>query len=123
MSSKLYKLALWYIGKCNKKWNKNNENNIKKLDRLTYKNSERYMLFYSADAEWQNFSNYDVLDNAIQKLAKYENEEAYDRDKAVNYFVNYMDSWAKQIGDVRAGNVFFTMENIRDAANRIKGEL
>ena len=31
------------------------------------------MLDYGADAEWQSFDRYEVLDNAIQKLAKYEN--------------------------------------------------
>lgn len=123
MSGIFYKLALWYIGKCNKKWNESKKKDIEKLDRLTHENFGKYMLFYGADAEWQNFSRYDVLDNAIQKLAKYENEEAYNRDKAINYFVHYMESWATQIGDVRTGNVFFTMKNIRDAANRIKGSL
>ena len=74
MSGKLYKLALWYIGKCNAKWDKPKKE-IETLDRLTYKNFEKYYLFCGADAEWQKFSRYDVLDNAIQKLAKYENKE------------------------------------------------
>lgn len=74
MKSKLYKLALWYIGKCNSKWNKRSyENELKTLDRLTYWNFGKYMLTYGADAEWRIFSRYEVLDNAIQKLAQYEN--------------------------------------------------
>ena len=73
--NKLYRLAMWYIGKCNAKWNKPNKN-IQSLDRLTYRNNEKAYLRYGADAEWQHFSRYDVLDNAIQKLAKYEDAEA-----------------------------------------------
>ena len=48
--NKLYKLAMWYIGKCNTKWNKPNEN-IQSLDRLTYRNNEKAYLRYGADAE------------------------------------------------------------------------
>lgn len=73
MRSKLYKLALWYIGKCNVEWNKRSfKNELESLDRLTYWNFGKYMLTYGADAEWRKFSRYEVLDNAIQKLAKYE---------------------------------------------------
>ena len=75
MSSKLYKLALWYIKKCNVKWENRHKEKVESLTRLTYWNFGKYMLAYGADAEWQNFSRYDVLDNAIQKLAKYENAE------------------------------------------------
>ena len=71
MRSKLYKLAIWYIGKCNAKWNKP-KNEIKSLNRLTYRGIDKAYLSYGADAEWQNFSRYDVLNNAIQKLAEYE---------------------------------------------------
>lgn len=74
MKCKLYRLAVWYIGKCNKKWDKPTKE-IKTLDRLTYRNGDKAYLFYGGDAEWQNFSRYDVLENAIQKLEKYENEE------------------------------------------------
>jgi hypothetical protein len=70
---KLYKLAVWYIGKCNLKWDKQTKG-IEKLDRLTYRNCGKAYLLYGADAEWRNFSRYDVLDNAIQRLAKYEDE-------------------------------------------------
>ena len=68
---KLYKLAVWYIGKCNLRWDKPTKD-IDKLDRLTYRNCGKAYLLYGADAEWRNFSRYDVLDNAIQRLAKYE---------------------------------------------------
>ena len=74
MRSRLYKLAIWYIGRCNTKWNKP-KNEIKSLDRLTFRCSDKAYLLYGADAEWQNFSRYDVLDNAIQKLAEYEDRE------------------------------------------------
>ena len=72
MKGKLYKLALWYIGKCNSKWNIPNKD-IQTLKRLTYRrtNDKAYLL-YGLDAEWRNFGRYDVLDNAVQKLAKYE---------------------------------------------------
>lgn len=76
IKSKLYKLAVWYIGKCNAKWDKHHEN-IKSLERLTYRNSDKAYLKFGADAEWQKFSRYDVLDNAIQKLAKYEDIENF----------------------------------------------
>ena len=76
MVSKLYKLALWYIEKCNNKWNKHSYGDkLKSLRRLTYWNFGKYMLNYGADAEWRIFSRYEVLDNAIQKLAKYEDYE------------------------------------------------
>ena len=70
---KLYKFAVWYIGKCNLRWDRP-ANNIDKLDRLTYRNCGKAYLLYGVDAEWRNFSRYDVLDNAIQRLAKYEDE-------------------------------------------------
>ncbi|ADZ83569.1 hypothetical protein [Cellulosilyticum lentocellum] len=71
---KLYKLAVWYIGKCNKKWDKPTQQ-IKEFDRLTYRNIDKAYLKCGADCEWQNFSRYDVLDNAIQKLASYEDNK------------------------------------------------
>ena len=57
--NKLYKLAMWYIGKCNAKWNKPNKN-IQSLDRLTYRNNEKAYLRYGADAEWQHINRYGV---------------------------------------------------------------
>lgn len=72
----LYKLAVWYIGKCNKKWEKKGiRSDLQKLKRLTYHNIDKAYLNYGADAEWQNFSRYEVLDYAIQKLAMYEDKE------------------------------------------------
>ena len=75
MNSKLYKLALWYIKKCNAKCENQypNKEILKLLTRLTYWGFDKYLLLYGDDAEWQNFDKYDVLDNAIQKLAEYEN--------------------------------------------------
>lgn len=73
MSSKLYKLALWYIKKCNSKCTIQYKEKVESLPRLTYKTSDKYMLLYGADAEWKIFNKYDVLNNAIQKLAEYEN--------------------------------------------------
>ena len=53
MKSKLYKLAIWYIAKCNAEWNKRKfADDLKSLDRLTYWNFGKYMLVYGADAEW-----------------------------------------------------------------------
>ena len=76
MESKLYKLALWYIEKCNVEWNKNKyTEKVKSLDRLTYWNFGKYLLIYGVDAEWRKFSRYEVLNNAIQKLAEYEDLE------------------------------------------------
>ena len=78
ISSKLYRLALWYIGKCSneeKKKYKTYKNEVKKLERLTFKNVgnvDKAYLIYGCDAQWQNFSRYEVLDNAIQRLAEYE---------------------------------------------------
>ena len=86
-SCKLYKLAIWYIRKCNSKWDKTIKENrtikeIRSLDRLTYREggSKKAYLYYGADAEWKSFSRYNVLDNAIQKLAEYEDKE-YDLSK------------------------------------------
>jgi len=87
MKVKLYKLALWYIAKCNAKWdNRKLTNALKALNRLTYWNFGKYMLTYGADAEWQKFGRYEVLDNAIQKLAQYENDEQEIRAKAIDEF-------------------------------------
>lgn len=69
---KLYKLAVWYIGKCNKKWDKPIKE-LKTLGKLTFRNETKAYLLYGMDYEWKNFSRYDVLDNAIQRLAEYEN--------------------------------------------------
>lgn len=71
MERKLYRLAIWYIGKCNAKWGKSGRN-INPIGRLTYWAWNKYLLLFGADAEWQNFKRYDILDNAIQKLADYE---------------------------------------------------
>ena len=73
MNSKLYKLALWYIKKCNSKYKNQYKEKVESLTRLTYWAFDKYMLFYGCDAEWQIFDKYDVLDNAIQRLAEYEN--------------------------------------------------
>lgn len=96
MRSKLYKLALWYIKKCNAEWNNRSfKNDLEALDKLTYWNFGKYMLNYGADAEWQIFSRYEVLDNAIQKLGKYENTptvtEAEIRNKAIDDFIKVLD--------------------------------
>lgn len=71
---KLYRLAMWYIGKCNREWD-SPVKEIGELDRLTYRNIDRAYLKYGADSEWQKFSRYDVLDNAIQRLADYEDNK------------------------------------------------
>lgn len=70
---KLYKLAVWYIGRCNARWETSKQKQLESLHRLTYKSSgTKYLLLYGADAEWRKFSRYDVLDNAIQKLGAFE---------------------------------------------------
>ena len=73
MNSKLYKLALWYIKKCNSKCENQYKEKVELLTRLTYWGFDKYLLLYGDDAEWQIFDKYDVLDNAIQRLAEYEN--------------------------------------------------
>jgi len=72
LKCKLYKLAVWYIGKCNQKWDKPKIDDVKSLDRLTYRNKDKAYLYYGMSAEWKHFSRYDVLENAIQSLAEYE---------------------------------------------------
>lgn len=73
----LYKLALKYIGYCNREWGKGQHRyvNIKNLKRLTYNGGIKYYLIYGADAEWCSFSSYDILSNAIQKLGQYEDAD------------------------------------------------
>lgn len=73
----LYNLALKYIGYCNREWNKDLHRyiDIKKLKYITYNSGAKYYLIYGADAEWSCFSSYDILDNAIQRLGKYEETE------------------------------------------------
>ena len=87
MANKLYKLALWYIEKYNSKWGKRSfKNELNSLDRLTYWNFGKYTLAYGVDDEWRVFSRYEVLDNAIQKLAEYENGIEEIRAKAITEF-------------------------------------
>lgn len=77
IKGKLYKLAIWYIGRCNAKWDKlTATGDIEHLEKLTYRfaGKGKAYLLYGADAEWQNFCRYDVLNNAIQRLATYEEE-------------------------------------------------
>lgn len=82
MRSALYKLAVWYIGRCNARWSKPKEE-IKSLYRLTYTSWGKYLLSYGADAEWRKFSRYDVLDNAIQKLGAFEDIGTVDEFRAL----------------------------------------
>lgn len=76
LKSWLYKRAVAYIGKCNQEWERPNIcRDLQNLDRLTYRNDDKAYLLYGADAEWSKFSRYEVLDNAIQKLAMYEDRK------------------------------------------------
>ena len=97
MNSKLYKLALWYIKKCNAKCENRYKPKVELLTRLTYWAFDKYLLLYGDDAEWQIFDKYDVLDNAIQRLAEYENigtvEEfkTLKKKESLKYEVKYED--------------------------------
>ena len=96
MNSKLYKLALWYIKKCNAKCANQYKEKVESLTRLTYWGFDKYLLLYGCDAEWQIFDKYDVLDNAIQRLAEYENIGTVEEFKALKkepfkYEVKYED--------------------------------
>lgn len=71
----LYKIALKYIGWCNGMQPVIMYDHLKNMDRLTYRNCDKAYLSYGADSEWSNFKSYEVLDNAIQKLADYEDKE------------------------------------------------
>mgnify|MGYP006914179660 FL=1 len=71
----LYKIALKYIGWCNGRPSDIMYGHLKNMDRLTYRNGNKAYLSYGADSEWSKFKNYEVLDNAIQKLADYEDKE------------------------------------------------
>lgn len=71
----LYKIALKYIGWCNGRPSNIMYGYLKNMDRLTYRNCDKAYLSYGADSEWSKFKNYEVLDNAIQKLADYEDRE------------------------------------------------
>ncbi len=76
LKSWLYKRAVAYIGKCNQEWERPNiRHDLQNLDRLTYRNCDKAYLLYGSDAEWSKFSRYEVLDNAIQKLAMYEDRK------------------------------------------------
>lgn len=71
----LYKIALKYIGWCNGRQSDVTYGHLKNMDRLTYRNCDKAYLSYGADSEWSNFKSYEVLDNAIQRLAEYEDVE------------------------------------------------
>ena len=71
----LYKIALKYIGWCNGRQSDVTYGHLKNMDRLTYRNCDKAYLSYGADSEWSKFKSYEVLDNAIQKLAEYEDVE------------------------------------------------
>lgn len=118
MASKLYKLALWYIGKCNAEWNKRKyTDELKSLDRLTYMIFGKYVLLYGADAEWQKFSRYEVLDNAIQRLAQYENDEQEIRNR-------YIDDFTNSIERLLLNNHWdcLDMEDVRKVAEQMKAK-
>ena len=86
MNNKIYRLARYYIKRCNNKWKNNqypNKEILKSLTRLTYWAFDKYLLLYGCDAEWQIFDKYDVLDNAIQRLAEYENIGTVEEFKAL----------------------------------------
>lgn len=94
----LYKIALKYIGWCNGKPSDIMHDNLKKMDRLTYRNYDKAYLFYGADGEWCKFKSYEVLDNAIQKLAEYEDakeRESVDPVMSLRKICDIIDmSWA-----------------------------
>lgn len=76
IKDKLYKLAIWYIGKYNaNSYSPNIKKDLDKLDRLTYRFLDKCYLRYGCDNEWQHFSRYDVIDNAIKKLCEYEDND------------------------------------------------
>ena len=78
LKCKLYKLSLAYIGEFYKAvvdYEYNLQYGIDILNnysRLTYYNQDKAYLNYGADNEWKNMYHYEVIDNAIQKLAMYE---------------------------------------------------
>ena len=130
LKSRLYKLALWYIRKCNAEWNKRSfKNELEALDRLTYLNFGKYMLTYGADAEWQIFSRYEVLDNAIQKLAKYENAtttESEIRASVIDEFAEKLKAQAENLEtaiEVFGGSYGQVIcETVDEIAEWLKGE-
>lgn len=63
----LYKRAVAYIGKFNKRWEGEGiGSHLKNLRRLTYRDYDgKAYLSYGADVEWKNFSRYEVLDYAL----------------------------------------------------------
>lgn len=71
----LYKIALKYIGWCNGRPSDIMYGHLKNMDRLTYRSCGKAYLSYGADSEWSKFKSYEVLDNAIQRLAEYEDVE------------------------------------------------
>ena len=75
LKCKLYKLSLAYIGEFNL------SDDLSRLNihgRLTYYNHDKAYLNYGANCEWENMYRYEVIDNAIQKLAMYEYKERKD---------------------------------------------
>ena len=107
MNNKIYRLARYYIKRCNNKWKNNqypNKEILKSLTRLTYLAFDKYLLLYGCDAEWQIFNKYDVLDNAIQRLAEYENIGTVEEFKtlkkeSLKYEVKYEDEMNLYIED------------------------
>lgn len=85
IKSFLYKIALKYIGWYNGKPSGIMYGHLKKMQRLTYRNCDKAYLSYGADSEWSKFKSYEVLDNAIQRLADYEDaREKEDMDPLVS---------------------------------------
>ena len=77
MGKLLYKLAIRYIGQYNMyHHNVITRRDLERMPRLTYRSSTGLAhLFCENEAEWSKFSNYIVLEYAIQKLADYEDKE------------------------------------------------
>lgn len=83
LKCKLYKLSLAYIGEFNRARidEFNLSDDLSRLNihgRLTYYNRDKAYLNYGANCEWENMYRYEVIDNAIQKLAMYEDKERKD---------------------------------------------
>lgn len=111
----LYKRAVAYIGKCNKRLEGEDVSfHLKNLRRLTYRYYDgKAYLSYGADAEWQNFSRHEVLDYAIQKLAMYEDRKEFEKEQ-IQTMIYIWNSFPD--GDKPE---WLTMEQIKEFAQKM----
>lgn len=109
---KLYPLALKIIKEVKSTYPKRDTSD---LERLTYHSGNEVYLNYGKDATWQNMPGYELIKQAIEKLAEYEDSETDNNQNNVWHVIadnDYPKTFADEVlvtlknGVVREANWF-----------------